>query len=99
MLKDWEIVHEMDDEETGLPTGYAKEFNGEYFWVTQFSDGWHVEINPYKDYYETLKTNIECMRATERRVNYGVQNSSQRQRVWCQNHYSLSRQRLDCRHL
>ena len=77
MLKDWEIIHEMDDEETGLPTGYAKNFNGEYFWVTQFSDGWHVEINPYKDYYETLKilkTAKGCMRWVENNYRMYVHN-------------------------
>lgn len=69
MLKDWEIVYEMDDEETGLHTCYAKEFDGQFVWVTQFSDGWHVEINPSEDYYRTLKvlkTAKGCMRWVEK---------------------------------
>ena len=44
-MKDWKIIHEMDDEETGLPTCYAKAFEGQFFWVTQFPDGWHAETS------------------------------------------------------
>ena len=70
MLKDWEIVHEMDDEETGLPTGYAKEFEGQFFWVTQFPDGWHAETSSkYSDdelrTLKVLKTAKGTMRWVE----------------------------------
>lgn len=71
-MKDWEIIHEMDDEETGLPTGYAKKFEGQFFWVTQFPDGWHAETSSkYSDYAEfrtlkILKTAKGTMRWVEK---------------------------------
>lgn len=79
MLKDWEIIHEMDDEETGLPTGYAKEFDGQFFWVTQFSDGWHAETSSkYSDdelrTLKVLKTAKGCMRWVENNYRMYVHN-------------------------
>lgn len=42
MLKDWEIIHEMDNED-GAPTCYARKFSGQQWWVTQHPDRWIVE--------------------------------------------------------
>ena len=69
-MKNWEIINEMIDEETGLPTGYAKEFDGQFFWVTQFPDGWHAETSSkYSDdeirTLKVLKTAKGTMRWVE----------------------------------
>ena len=55
-MKDWKVIHEMDDEETGLPTGYAKKFEGQFFWVTQFPDGWHAETRDNSQVYAEIRT-------------------------------------------
>ena len=74
-MKDWEIIHEMDDEETGLPTGYSKKIDGQFFWVTQFIDGWHAETNDNSQVdaeirtLKILKTAKGAMRWVEN--NYG----------------------------
>ena len=69
-MKNWEIINEMIDEETGLATGYAKEFDGQFFWVTQFPDGWHAETSfKYSDdeirTLKVLKTAKGTMRWVE----------------------------------
>lgn len=53
-MKNWEIVHEMDDE--GLITCYAKEFDGQFFWATLFLDGWHAETRDKSQPYSEIKT-------------------------------------------
>lgn len=42
MLKDWKIIHEMDNED-GTPTCYARKFGGQQWWVTQHPDRWIAE--------------------------------------------------------
>lgn len=49
MLK-WNIIHEMDDEETGAPTCWAAEINspeyGRFIWITlNYLDRYNVEIS------------------------------------------------------
>ena len=74
-MKNWQVIHEMDDEETGLPTSYANEFEGQFFWVTQFLDGWHAETRDNSQMYtetrtlKILKTAKGAMRWVEN--NYG----------------------------
>ena len=74
-MKNWEIINEMIDEETGLPTCYAKKFEGQFFWVTQFLDGWHAETRDNSQLYaetrtlKVLKTAKGAMRWVEN--NYG----------------------------
>lgn len=60
MLK-WNIIHEMDDEETGNPTCWAAEIDsleyGKFIWITLDDlDRYNVEIS--KD--EELKTLVSC---------------------------------------
>ena len=42
MMKDWEIVHEMDNED-GTPTCYARKFGNQQWWLTQHPDRWVAE--------------------------------------------------------
>ena len=55
-MENWKVIYEMDDEETGLPTCYAKEFDGQIFWVTQFLDGWHAETMDKSQVYSEIRT-------------------------------------------
>lgn len=50
--KQWEIIHDMDDEETGEPTGWSLEINhekhGKYVWITLNEKGkYNVEVDCY----------------------------------------------------
>lgn len=42
MITDWDIIHEMDNED-GTPSCYAKMFGDQIWWVTQFPDCWIAE--------------------------------------------------------
>lgn len=42
MLKDWEIIHEMDNED-GTPTSFARKFSSQQWWVTQHPGRWIAE--------------------------------------------------------
>lgn len=55
-MKDWKVIYEMDDEETGLPTCYSKKFEGQFFWVTQFLDGWHAETRDNSQVDSEIRT-------------------------------------------
>ena len=63
-MKNWEIIYEMDDEETGLPTCYAKEFDGQFFWATQCVDGWHAETKDRSQEYSEYRT-LKVMRTSK----------------------------------
>ena len=63
---EWEIIHDMDDEETGEPTGWALEINhekhGRYVWITLNHNGkYNVEVNWYYDtMLDDFKVLAEC---------------------------------------
>lgn len=42
MLKDWNIIHEMDNDD-GSPTCYARKFDEQQWWVTQWPKSWKAE--------------------------------------------------------
>lgn len=45
MLKDWNIIEEMrDEDDDGRPTCYSREYDGNIWWVTQFPDRWMAEV-------------------------------------------------------
>lgn len=59
MLK-WNILHDMDDEETGKPTCWSLEINsekyGKYVWITLNRQGnYDVEVDRFGD-IESIKT-------------------------------------------
>ena len=42
MMKDWNIIHDMDNDD-GTHTCYARKFGNQQWWVTQFPDRWTAE--------------------------------------------------------
>lgn len=57
----WEIIHDMDDEETGEPTGWSLEINhekhGKYVWITlNEKEKYNVEVKVLDDF----KVLAEC---------------------------------------
>lgn len=42
MMKDWNIIHEMDNDD-GTSTCYARKFGDQQWWLTRFPDCWIAE--------------------------------------------------------